>query len=111
MSVDPPSSRLKTDVLSQLNSMGMNPIENHRTPTGYTLDALVEINGKTIGVEVYGPSHCIGYHPSGPTQLKQRQICKIDEIAVVSVPYWEWNKFGKDRSKKQTYLQSLFDSV
>jgi hypothetical protein len=51
---------------------------------------LIEIHGKNIGVEVDGPSHFINKQPNGP----------IDKIPLVSVPYWEWDKFGKDRDKE-----------
>jgi hypothetical protein len=39
--------------------------------------------------------------------LKRRQVPSIDEIDLVSVPYWEWNKLGKDEVKKQVYLLVL----
>jgi hypothetical protein len=29
-----------------------------------------------------------------------------DGIHIVSVPYWEWNKLGRDRVKKQDYLRA-----
>ncbi|KAL7427211.1 hypothetical protein ACHAXM_000743 [Skeletonema potamos] len=65
--------------------------------SGYRMDAIVEVNGngKTIGIEVDGPFHFIGKVPS------------IDGIDLVSVPYWEWNKLGKDEVKKQVYLLVL----
>ncbi|KAL3769303.1 hypothetical protein ACHAWO_007975 [Cyclotella atomus] len=31
----------------------------------------------------------------------------IDKIPLESVPYWEWDKLGKDCFKKQQYLKSL----
>ena len=77
--------------------------------SGYRIDAIVEANGRTIGVEVDGPSHFIGKSksPLGRTILKRRQIPAIDAIELVSVPYWQWNKLGKDQTKKQEYLQKL----
>ena len=91
--------------------MGLDPIEEYMTPSGYSLDALVEIEGKKVGVEVDGPSHFIGRIPNGPTVLKHRQVSFIDGISIVSVPYWEWNKLGNDKSKRQEYLQAKIDSV
>ena len=67
----------------------------------------MEVNGKKIGVEVDGPTHFIGRNPSGSTILKHRQVTNLDGIPVVSVPYWEWDKLGKDSEKKQQYLHSL----
>jgi hypothetical protein len=104
---DTKSSSLQKDVVLQLTALDMNPVEEYETPSGYKLDALIEIHGKNIGVEVDGPFHFIGRQPNGQTTLKRRQVETIDEIPLVSVPYWEWDKFGKDRDKKQKYLQSL----
>ena len=81
------------------------------TKSGYRLDALVEVNGKKIGVEVDGPSHFLGRNPNGSTILKHRQVANIDEIPVVSVAYWEWNKLGKNSEKKQQYLHSFLREV
>ena len=77
--------------------------------SGYRIDALVEVNGKTIGVEVDGPSHFIGRSksPLGSTIMKRRQVQAIDKIELVTVPYWEWDKLGKDQAKKQEYLRKL----
>jgi hypothetical protein len=65
----------------------------------------VEANGKKIGIEVDGPSHFVCRKPTGSTLLKNRQVNTLDEIEVISVPYWEWNKLGKDGVKKQQYLR------
>ena len=77
------------------------------TKSGYRLDALVDVNGKKIGVEVDGPTHFLARNPTGSTILKHRQITNLDNIPVVSVQYWDWNKLGKDSEKKQQYLHSL----
>ena len=104
-------SALQRDVVSQLDAMGLKPVEEFLTNSGYSIDALIEINGKEIGIEVDGPSHFIGRRPNGSTALKHRQVGAIDKIPLVSVPYWEWNKLKKDRSKKQQYLQTLLERV
>ena len=77
--------------------------------SGYRIDAIVEVNGKTVGVEVDGPSHFIGKgrSPLARTILKRRQVPSIDGIELVSVPHWEWYKLGKDKVKKQEYLRKL----
>ncbi len=73
------------------------------------MDALVEVSGKTVSVEVDGPSHLIGKSksPLGRTILKRRQVPVIDEVELVSVPYWKWNKLVKNQAKKQDYLRKL----
>eukprot|EP00985_Skeletonema_marinoi_P009300 scaffold4323_cov133-Skeletonema_marinoi.AAC.2 len=75
--------------------------------SGYRIDAIVEVNGKVVAVEVDGPSHFIGEgrSPTGSKILKRRQVSLVDGIELVSVPYWEWNKLGEDRKKKQDYLR------
>jgi hypothetical protein len=73
--------------------------------------SVVEVNGKTVGVEVDGPSRFIGKgrSPTGSTILKRRQVTAIDGIEFVSVPYWECDKLGKDEVKKQEYLRKLLN--
>lgn len=81
--------------------------------SGYRVDALVEVNGKTIGNEVDGPSHFIGRSrsPTGSTMLKRRQVPAIDGIELVSVPYCQWNQLGKSQTKKQGYLRELLGQM
>ena len=71
----------------------MLPEDEVLTPSGYRLDALVEVYGMKVGIEVDGPSHFMNQEPTGSTFLKRRQ-----------------DKLGKDRVKKQEYLQSKLRS-
>jgi hypothetical protein len=100
------SSRFQDDVVSVLLSIGLRPEEELLTASGYRLDALVEVNGMKVGIEVDGPSHFVNREATGSTLLKRRQVNKLDGIRIVSVPYWEWDRFGNDRGKKQEYLRS-----
>jgi hypothetical protein len=88
--------------------MSLNPVESYLTSSGYKLDALVQINGTEVGIEVDGPYDFIGRKPIGGTSLKRRQVTAIDKIPLVSVPYWEWEELGNDRIQKSQYLKSLF---
>lgn len=103
----PTPSALPDDVISELLSIGLQPKEEVLTNRGYSLDALVEVNENKIGIEFDVTSHFVGRKPTGSTILKQRQITNLEGIPVVFVSYWEWNKLGKDRGKKQKYLRSL----
>jgi hypothetical protein len=105
----PRPSKFQDDVLHQLSSIGLVPKEEELLDSGYRIDALVEVKGKAIGVEVDGPSHFIGRSksPTGSTILKRRQVPSIDGVELVSVPYWEWDKLGNDQAKKQEYLRRL----
>ena len=109
ISKEPTVSRFQADVVAQLLAIGLNPKEEVLLGSGYRIDAIVEVGGKTIGVEVDGPSHFIGMSkcPTGSTILKRRQVPKIDGIELVSVPYWEWDKPGQNEAKKQQYLRKL----
>jgi hypothetical protein len=103
-------SALQRDVFSELVSIGLDPVEEYIADSGYSLDALVEINGDKIGIEVDGPFHFIDRRRNGSTVLKHRQVTSIDKIPLVSVPYWEWQNLGDDRIAKQQYLQALLSS-
>jgi hypothetical protein len=107
----PQPSRLQNDVVSVLSSIGMLPEEEVLTPSGYRLDALVEVNGVNVGIEVDGPSHFINRDATGSTLLKRRQVSTLDGIRIISVPYWEWDEFGNDSAKKQKYLRSKLGLV
>jgi hypothetical protein len=100
-------SSFQSDVLKELLCIGLNPIEEYLTDSGYRLDALVEINNDKVGIEVDGPNHFIGRKPSGSTVLKRRQVSSLEKMVLVSVPYFDWYEFGCDRDKKQQYLCSL----
>ena len=107
ISTVPRPSALQDNVISELRSIGLEPEEEVLTESGYRLDAVVEVDGEKIGVEVDGPTHFLGRKPTGSTILKHRQVTNLEGVALVSVPYWEWNELGKDRSKKQQHLRSL----
>jgi hypothetical protein len=107
LAADTTSSSLQKDVVSELDSMGFSPIEEYTTTSGYKVDALIEMSGKKIAIEVDGPSHFINKQPNGRTAMKRRQVTSIDMISVISVPYWVWNQLGTDQVKKQQYLQTL----
>eukprot|EP00984_Skeletonema_dohrnii_P015300 scaffold6582_cov83-Skeletonema_dohrnii-CCMP3373.AAC.1 len=109
ISEEPSVSKFQDNVVAQLPHIGLDPKEEVLVGSGYRIDALVEVNGKAIGIEVDGPSHFIGRSksPLAKTILKRRQVPSIDGIELVSVPYWEWDKLGKDQAKKQDYLRKL----
>jgi len=100
-------SKLQGNVVSSLLSMGLQPQEEVLMKSGYRIDAVVEVNGKQIAVEVDGPSHFVGKsrERTGSTILKHRQVAALDGMLVVSIPYWEWNKLKKDSKKKELYLR------
>jgi hypothetical protein len=111
VSQSPRSSRLQDDVIFELSSISMHPEEEVLTPSGYRLDALVDVNGMKVGIEVDGPSHFMNREATGRTLLKRRQVSTLDDIRIISVPHWEWDKFGKDCAKKQQYLWSLLGGL
>eukprot|EP00984_Skeletonema_dohrnii_P022078 scaffold11198_cov103-Skeletonema_dohrnii-CCMP3373.AAC.14 len=98
ISEEPTVSKLQEEVVAQLSNIGLEPKEEVLMGSRYRIDAIVEVNGKTIGIEVDGPSHFIGRSksPLAKTILKRRQVPSIDGIELVTVPYWEWNKPGID---------------
>ena len=98
-------SKLQKGVMSELVLMGIHPEEEFQTQSGYHLDALVDVNGKKLGVEVDGPSHFVGRKPTGSTIVKHRQVSKADGIEVVSLPYWELNDL-ESSDEKQRYLRA-----
>jgi hypothetical protein len=103
---EPHSSNFDADIIFELLSIGLRPEEEFLTKTGYRLNALVEVKGTKVGIEVDGPSHFVGRKANGSTILS-RQVSTLDKILAVSVPYWECDKLDMDRGKKQEYLRNL----
>ena len=77
ISVVPRTSRLQDDVISELKSIGLDPEEEVLTKSGYRLDAVIQVNGKKLGIEVDGPTHFVGKKPTGSTILKHRQLVEL----------------------------------
>jgi hypothetical protein len=108
ISEEPTVSSFQKEVMARLRVIGLRPKEEELTKIGYSLDAIVEVNGNKVGVEVDGPSHFIGKMPTGNTMLKRRQIASLEGIPLVSVPIWKWIELGKDQ--KQEFLRGLLAS-
>jgi hypothetical protein len=100
------SSRFQYDVISELSCIGLRPKEEVLTSSGYRLDALVEVNEVKVGIEVDRPYHFVNKEAIGSTLLKRRQVSTLDDLRIVSVPYWEWGEFGNNGAKKQDYLRA-----
>mmetsp|Transcript_32621 Transcript_32621/g.66508 ORF Transcript_32621/g.66508 Transcript_32621/m.66508 type:complete len:159 (-) Transcript_32621:16-492(-) len=109
ISREPTVSKRQDDVVAQLSYIGLDPKEEVIMESGYRIDALVEVNGKQVCIEVDGLSHLIGKNrsPLGITILKRRQVPSIDGIELVSVPHWDWQKIVNDKKKKQESLRNL----
>ena len=91
-------SRLQRRVAVALAAMGLQPREEVRTPLEYSVDALVDFEGREVAVEVDGPWHFVGGAPTGATALKRRQL-RAAGWALLSVPYWEWNELEADAER------------
>jgi RAP domain len=125
MSIEAPaaSSLLQKDVVATLATLpDVSDVKVEvLTEIGYRLDAVVTFRGNfLIGIEVDGPTHDGGksQSPNGRTTLKHRQLRSLEGWALVSVPYWEWNKIlensdGQASMKlaKQRYLLALLDQA
>jgi|Transcript_32639 hypothetical protein len=75
---------------------------------GYRIDALVEVNGNQVGIEVDGPSHFISSSksPTGSTILKRRQVPSVDGMKLVFVPYGNGKISGTIKRKSKNIFGS-----
>ena len=78
-------SLLQRAVVQQLEALGLSAREEVVTPQGYSLDAVVQVQGRDVAVEVDGPRHFLGRAPTGKTLLKRRQL-RAAEWALLAVP-------------------------
>merc|ERR1740124_790807 len=116
-------SKLQKDVVATFQSLGYVVNEEVLcTKTGYSIDAVIILKNSEIAVEVDGPSHFIGYKPTGSTILKHRQLRSLGNRPLLVIPYWEWYQISYERSdrseskeyyskKKKKYLQKALFSI
>ena len=98
------------EVIEELKFIGMDPQENFLLPSGYRLDAVVQVGGnKKVGIEIHDYSDFLDYgqNPKGSIILKQRQVGAIDNIPVASVTEWDWDLLCTDRTLKHDYLRNV----
>ena len=99
-------------MVKELRALGADVREEFRCEaSGYSIDALVEFDGKRVALEVDGPSHFVGrsQQPTGATLLKQRQLRHLD-WQLASVPYWEWDQ-QRQRDGRKQYLRARLDEA
>jgi len=107
-------SHLQDDVINEVASIGFKPqAEEILSSSGYRLDASIMVHGEKVGIEVDGPYHFTGCIPNGHTILKRRQVPTIDNMKIISVPYWEWNALASysSRRKQEYLLRKLNESL
>jgi len=100
-------SKLQSQVADALRAMGLQVQEEVRTSLGHSLDAVVQLDGREVGVEVDGPSHFVGRTPTGSTALKRRQL-KAAGWTLLPVPYWEWNDLGRGNLEARRRLRFAY---
>ena len=103
-------SALQRSVSAALAAIRFGFEEEYVKPrTGHSLD--LALPSSRIAIEVDGPSHFLlpdgrGVRKSnGPTLLKRRLLAAAG-WKVISVPFYEWNRFAT-ANERQTYLQGL----
>ena len=94
---------------STLAALELQPREEVRTAHGYSIDAVVLVDGHDVAVEVDGPSHFVDHLPTGATALKRRQL-RAAGWPLMAVPYWGWYALnGADR--REYLLRGLTKAV
>jgi hypothetical protein len=107
-------SHLQDDVINKVTSIGFKPQAGEiMSSSGYRLDACIMVHGEKVGIEVDGPYRFTGYIPNGHTILKRRQVPAIDNMKIISVPYWEWYALASycSRQKQEYLLHKLSESL
>ena len=102
-------SWLQKQVVKELAALGMQPREEVPTSLGYSLDAVISVEGCDVAVEVDGPTHFVGRLPTGATVLKRRQL-RLAGMPLLAVPYWEWDELG-DTAARRAYLSQRLRKV
>mmetsp|Transcript_10748 Transcript_10748/g.16452 ORF Transcript_10748/g.16452 Transcript_10748/m.16452 type:complete len:596 (-) Transcript_10748:67-1854(-) len=105
-------SELQKDVALLFRSLGLEVRDEAVCQyTGYSIDAIVTTKyGNEIAVEVDGPTHFVGFLPTGATMLKRRQLKKLGKMPLLSIPYWQWNKLGS-MEEKQKFLEEEVNAI
>jgi len=115
-------SATQQQVSETLRILGLSVELEVRCPkSGYSIDMLVHDNALEIGgernsgggswaVEFDGPSHFLASGaPTGATLLKRRHMQLLGH-ALVSVPYWEWDRC-QGAGEREKYLRGKLKSL
>ena len=79
-----------------------------RTESGYTLDAVVTLEGRQVAVESDGPADFVSRRPDGKTQLKRRQLHTLEDWLLLSVSTSEWPASAVEQ---QAFLRRRLDAL
>ena len=114
---DTTASRLQRQVHAALCTMGFDCELEALTEDGlFSVDIMVHVGGRKVGVEVDGPTHFTTNTPYlalGPTQLRRRLLVGRGRCdAVVSVPFFEWDAMdGDDQQQVESYLRAKLQAA
>ena len=104
------SSELQKAVYRALRRMDLAPEHEGHTGDGlFSVDVMVEVEGRQVGVEVDGPSHFTAVEPYTvlpATALRRRLLVGAQRCdAVVSVPWFEWASLRRNAKREESYLR------
>jgi hypothetical protein len=108
-------SNTQKAVLGALARLGIQFRPEAATADGlFVVDAMVELEGAVVAVEVDGPSHYSSNPPFlalGPTLLRRR-ILAPRVCAAVSVPFYEWDELcGRPEAEEEYIARKVHDAV
>ena len=113
-------SATQQQVSETLRRLGLSVEDEARCPkSGYSIDMLVHVHDSSLGeerssrggawaVEFDGPLHFLASGaPTGATLLKRRYLQLLGHT-LVSVPYWERERY-QGAGEREQYLRSKLD--
>ena len=104
---DTSMSNFHHDVANALDRLGENHVVEGATDDGlFRVDCLLA--ARRVAVEADGPSHYLTDRaPTGQTRLRRR-LLEARGLAVVSVPYFDWDPLPTDDAK-DAWLRARLD--
>lgn len=90
---------------------GLQYMTEVKSNSGIIVDLLVKVNGRTLAVFVENPGHFCGRRPCGSLLLKRRQIQSVDNLELLSIPYYDWINLQNIQAKRQYLSIVLGDNV
>ncbi|MEW5305325.1 MAG: hypothetical protein WDW36_007872 [Sanguina aurantia] len=107
-------SLLQKQVHNALQSLHLSPMTHAGSEDGlFWPDIVVNLGGKSVAIEVDGPSHFSVSVPStmdGSTQLRQRQLARRFPGGVLSIPFHHWDEL-QGKHEQQEYMQRDFQEM
>ncbi|KXZ47351.1 hypothetical protein GPECTOR_36g74 [Gonium pectorale] len=107
---DPSISDFQSQVFRALESLGLRPAMELKTPDRlFSLDSVIQLGGVSLAVESNGPQHYLRTHPkafSGSSRLRHA-LLRHRGFHLTHINWRQWEALGGDTARQRLFLRGL----